>query len=344
MSISHLIETYGYWSVFLLVGIESVGIPVPGETALIVAGTYAGHTHRLSPWIIFAVASAGAIVGDTIGFWVGRKGGSRLAYKFGHRIGIDREKLEVGRYVFDAYGPKVVFFGRFVSILRAYVAFLAGTSRMQWRRFWPANAAGGIVWAGIFSAAGYLAGNALTHFSGTIDLVLGAGALLGFVTAMVVVRRQYAHLALRARAASLMPSSPHLAEAHKRIERMNRAGDRLESDSKGPLLVSPTGAPDHGHIVLSVAAKGEHSQAHEAGSVAFAKRHLQAKMTAVAVVVSLVGGTVGIQTIASHFSNDVARSTSLAGPTARSGHDGAADDGAGMAPSMTRRSRPPVVP
>ena len=144
MSIGHLIQTYGYAAVFLLVGAESLGIPVPGETALIVAGTYAGRSHHLNPWLVFLVASAAAIIGDNIGFWIGDKGGYRLARRYGHWVRLDEHKLKIARYVFDTHGPKVVFFGRFISILRTYAAFLAGTSRMRWRKFLVANAAGGI--------------------------------------------------------------------------------------------------------------------------------------------------------------------------------------------------------
>jgi membrane protein DedA with SNARE-associated domain len=201
MSVSHLIDTYGYVAVFALVGVESLGIPVPGETALIAAGTYAGRTHLLSPWLIFAVACAGAILGDNIGFEVGSRGGYRLARRYGHRIRLDERKLKIARYVFDTHGAKVVFFGRFVSILRTYAAFLAGTSKMQWRRFWPANAAGGIVWAAILTVAAYLAGNALAHLSGTLDLVVGALAVLSFVTVVFVVRGRIDKLAVRAEAA-----------------------------------------------------------------------------------------------------------------------------------------------
>ncbi len=201
MSIGHLIQTYGYTAVFLLVGAESLGIPVPGETALIVAGTYAGHTHRLSPWIIFLVASAGAIVGDNIGFWIGDKGGYRLARRYGHRVRLDEHKLKIARYVFDTHGPKVVFFGRFVSILRTYAAFLAGTSRMRWRKFLVANASGGILWAGIYTLASYLAGNALQRVSGTIDLVIVGVAVLAVAVVLLFVRRQIGKLGLRAEAA-----------------------------------------------------------------------------------------------------------------------------------------------
>ena len=95
----------------------------------------------------------------------------------------------------------MVFFGRFVSILRTYAAFLAGSSRMRWIRFLPANAGGGIVWAGIFTLAAYLAGDALTHLLGTIDLVIGGMAFLGVAAALFLVGRQAGRLELRAEAA-----------------------------------------------------------------------------------------------------------------------------------------------
>ncbi len=201
MSISHLIETYGYLAVFVIVAAESLGIPLPGETALITAAIYAGHTHRLNPWLIFAVASAAAIIGDNIGFWIGDKGGYRLARRYGSKVRLDEQKLKIARYLFDRHGQKVVFFGRFVSVLRTYAAFLAGTSKMRWRRFLPANAAGGILWAGAYTLAAYLAGNALQRASGTIDLILVGAALLAIVAVIVLIRRQTGKLAIQAEAA-----------------------------------------------------------------------------------------------------------------------------------------------
>jgi membrane protein DedA with SNARE-associated domain len=201
VNVTHLIDTYGYWAVFSLVALESLGVPLPGETALIVAGTYAGHSHRLNPWIIFVVASLAAILGDNIGFWIGDKGGYRLARRYGHLVRLDEHKLKIARYVFDQHGAKVVFFGRFVSILRTYAAFLAGTSRMRWHKFLPANAAGGIVWAAIYTFAAYLAGNALQRASGTIDLIIVGVAVLAVVAVILVVRRQTARLGVLAEAA-----------------------------------------------------------------------------------------------------------------------------------------------
>ena len=201
MSIGHLIEAYGYLALFALVAAESQGVPLPGETALITAGIYAGHTHRLSPWLIFAVAAAAAIIGDNIGYWIGDKGGYRLARRYGPKVHFDEQKLKIARYLFDRHGAKVVFLGRFVSVLRTYAAFLAGTSKMRWRKFLPANAAGGIIWAGIYTLAAYLAGNALQQASGIIDWILIGAAVVAIVAVLVWLRRETARLAALAEAA-----------------------------------------------------------------------------------------------------------------------------------------------
>ena len=195
MNVDHLVASLGYWAVFGFVAAESLGVPLPGETALIVAGAYAGQTRHLDPWAIFAVAAAAAVAGDNVGFWIGDKGGYRLAHRYGPKVRLDERKLKVGRYVFDRHGTKVVFFGRFVSVLRTYAAFLAGTSRMRWRRFLPANAAGGIVWAAIYTFASYQAGTTLRHLSGKIDLALGVAAIAVIVAVLVVVRRSTDKLA-----------------------------------------------------------------------------------------------------------------------------------------------------
>ena len=201
MNVSNLIASYGYWAVFLLVAVESLGIPLPGETALITAGIYAGHTHRLSPWLIFLVAAAGAIIGDNIGYWIGDKGGYRLARRYGPKVRLDERKLKIARYLFDTQGGKVVFFGRFISVLRTYAAFLAGTNKMRWRWFVVANASGGIIWAGVYTLAGYFFGNMLQHVSGILDWVLIGVAAVAIVVVVVLIRRQTGRLAVRAEAA-----------------------------------------------------------------------------------------------------------------------------------------------
>ncbi len=201
MNLSHLIAIYGYWAVFALVAAESLGIPLPSETALILAAAYAGHTHHLSPWILFAVALAGAITGDNIGYWIGHTGGYRLARRYGPTVRLDERKLKIARYLFDRHGGKVVFFGRFISVLRTYAAFLAGANRMRWPRFLAANVTGAITWAGACTLAAYLAGGTLQRLSGTIGLIIGGTAVLIIAAGLLILRRKAATLARRAEAA-----------------------------------------------------------------------------------------------------------------------------------------------
>ena len=209
MNVDHLVQTYGYWAVFIIVALESLGIPLPGETILIAAGTYAGHTHKLSPWGIFAAAAAGAIIGDNIGYWIGDKGGYRLLRRYGHYVRFDESKMKIGRYIFDRHGAKVVFFGRFVSILRTYAAFLAGTNRMHWRTFLVFNAAGGIVWSAIYTFAAYAVGNTLRNVSGTLNIILGVVAAVVIIITILVIRSHASRLAAAAEAAYPGPLPEH---------------------------------------------------------------------------------------------------------------------------------------
>ena len=173
------LESYGYLVVFLLVMLESIGVPVPGETALIGAALYAGSTGKLEIWGVIAVAIAGAIIGDNIGFSIGRYGGAKLLLRHGHKIGLHEGRLKIGIWLFRRHGGKVVFWGRFVSILRTYAAFLAGTNQMAWGRFLVFNAAGAVVWATAFGVAYYVFGSALQKLSTTIDITLGVAGVVG---------------------------------------------------------------------------------------------------------------------------------------------------------------------
>lgn len=201
LNVNHLLHSYGYSAVFLLVGAESLGIPLPGETILIAAGIYAGTTHKLSVWAIFAVAAAAAIIGDNVGFWIGDKGGYRLIRRYGHYVRADETKIKIGRLVFDRHGGKVVFFGRFVSVLRTYAAFLAGTLKMNWRRFLPYNASGGIVWAAIYSFVPYGVGSSINKASHTVTIALGAVAAVAVIASILLIRRKAGQLAAAAEAA-----------------------------------------------------------------------------------------------------------------------------------------------
>lgn len=145
--LNNLLSSYGYWAVLVFVSIESTGIPFPGETMLILAAIYAGTSHHFTIGLVIVAAAAGAILGDNLGFWAGSEGGYRLLRRYGKYIRIDEKKLKLGIYLFRQHGGKVVFFGRFVAVLRAWSAFLAGTNRMPWLAFLLYNTLGGILWA-----------------------------------------------------------------------------------------------------------------------------------------------------------------------------------------------------
>ena len=196
-----LVHQYGYLAVLLIVGLESLGIPLPGETTLISAALYAGVSHQLNIEGVILAAIAGAIMGDNVGFLIGHWGGYRLLVRWGHVVRLDQTKVKLARLQFARYGGRVVFFGRFVSVLRAYAAFLAGTSRMPWRRFLVFNAAGGIVWATLYGGAAYLLGSAVERVTGTLAIVFGVVAAVAILTAVIVVRRQERRLEASAEAA-----------------------------------------------------------------------------------------------------------------------------------------------
>ena len=185
--LSHLLTLYGYLAVLVFVAIESTGIPFPGETMLLTAAIYAGTTHHLAIPLVILAAAVGAILGDNLGFLIGREGGFRVVRRYGHLIHLDEGKLKLAVYLFRRQGGKVVFFGRFVSVLRAWAAFLAGTSRMPWRSFLLYNAAGGIVWATLYGLAGYIFGANVERFTGLIGNILLALVLVGIVVGIVLI-------------------------------------------------------------------------------------------------------------------------------------------------------------
>jgi membrane protein DedA with SNARE-associated domain len=205
--LDNLLTQFGYLAVFAVVGIESLGIPVPGETMLVTGAIYAGATHHLAVAGVIGAAIAGAVIGDNIGYLIGNRGGFRLLLRHGSRLHVDERHLKVARYLFDRYGGKVVFFGRFVSVARTYAAFLAGVSRMHWRRFLIYNAAGGVVWSLTFGLAAYYGQQAFKRLSTPIDIALVAATLAAIAAVALLIRRRAGELAIVAEQAYPGPLS-----------------------------------------------------------------------------------------------------------------------------------------
>ena len=178
-----LISQYGYLIVFLLVGIESLGIPLPGETALITASAFAAMG-RLNIYGVIIAATAGAILGDNGGYWIGNKGGLALVHKYGRYMRLDEKKIGTMNRFFAKHGPKTVFIGRFISLLRTWAAVLAGVACMPWGTFMMYNALGGVTWAVIFGTLGYYFGKNLPALERYLGQASMAAALL---VALVVI-------------------------------------------------------------------------------------------------------------------------------------------------------------
>ena len=214
-NLSHLLATYGYWAVLLFVAVESTGIPFPGETMLVAAAIYAGTHHSFHIPLVILAAAAGAILGDNLGFLVGREGGYRLLRRYGPRVHLDERKLKLGIYLFRRHGAKVVFFGRFVAVLRAWAAFLAGTSRMPWGRFLVYNAAGGILWATLYGLGGYALGDNIHRLTGPVGIASVVLAVLAIGASLVVLRRNQSRLEAEAERALPGPldADPELRRA-----------------------------------------------------------------------------------------------------------------------------------
>lgn len=177
-----LVATYGLIAVFIVIMLESAGIPMPGETMLLTAAVIAGSNKGLNIYAVIATGAAAAILGDNIGFWAGRRWGLRLLLRHGGLLRLDERKLKLGQYLFMRHGGKIVFFGRFVAVLRTFAAVLAGANHYDARKFFLFNALGGLVWALVMGVGGYLFGTQIEDLLGPIGfaalaVVIGTGFL-----------------------------------------------------------------------------------------------------------------------------------------------------------------------
>ena len=191
-----LVQDYGLTLLFLLVAIESAGIPLPGETALVTAGVLASRG-KLDIVAVIVVAAVAAIVGDNVGYWIGRLGGRKLLERWAW---LDRHASRVlpwSERFFKRHGAKTIFLGRFIAVLRITAAWLAGISRMPWWRFFFWNAAGGICWAALVALVAYYAGEAAAKAIERYGLI-GGGVIIVLLIIGLVVGRHVRRRILRA--------------------------------------------------------------------------------------------------------------------------------------------------
>lgn len=183
---SHYLASYGLWALFFLVAMESSGIPVPGETALVAAAVLASQGVMVI-WQVLVIATLGAIIGDNIGYWIGRKGGRAVIQRWGFTRATAKRLLPPSERFFQRHGPKTVFLARFVAGLRVTAAWMAGISHMPWGTFLFWNALGGIVWAFGYGLLAFYFGKALVDaishyglYAGALVLVAAVAVIVGF--------------------------------------------------------------------------------------------------------------------------------------------------------------------
>ena len=176
-----LFARYGYAVVFGGVFLENTGLPVPGETALL-AGAALAHFGQLSLGWVIVTAIAAAILGDNLGFLIGRHGGRRLAERHGWRVGLTPERLVEFDQFFQRHGPKTVFAARFITGLRVVGAVLAGSSGMKWPEFLFFNATGAVVWCTAIATAGY----SLAYSWATLERWIGRSGLVALALVAAV--------------------------------------------------------------------------------------------------------------------------------------------------------------
>jgi membrane protein DedA with SNARE-associated domain len=183
---THLLLTYGLALLFVAVAIESAGVPIPGETALITAAFLASQGHYGIVWVI-VVAAAGAIVGDNIGYWIGREAGRRVLEHWSFVSRYADRVLPPAEKFFERHGPKAVFIARFVAVLRVTAAWVAGISRMHWWKFATWNAAGGIAWATLVGLIAYYVGKSAADAISRYGLYAAGGLILLGALSIVAV-------------------------------------------------------------------------------------------------------------------------------------------------------------
>jgi membrane protein DedA with SNARE-associated domain len=207
-SIGHLVHAYGLIVVAAVIGLESLGFPFPGETALILAGIFAGTKHDLNIFAVVFTAAGAAIVGQMIGYIIGREYGYWVLLRYGPYVGITESRIKLGEYLFLRYGSKIIFIGRFVPLLRSLAGILAGANRMPWRQFMLANIVGAVAWASFFGFAAYIFGHQIHKFAGPMVIAIAVAAVIALVAGAIFIRRHEAQLVAEAERALPGPLTP----------------------------------------------------------------------------------------------------------------------------------------
>jgi len=190
----HLIHEYGLIAVAAIVGLECLGLPVPGEAALLSAAIYAGTKHDLNIAGVILTAAGAAIAGRTIGYVIGREFGYRLLLRYGSYVGLTTGRIKLGQYLFVRHGGKIIFVAQFVPGLRTFAGPFAGANVMPWRNFVLANAVSSSVWAASYGLAAYWAGREFEWLQGHVVVFLVIVGMIAILMGAIFVHRHEAQL------------------------------------------------------------------------------------------------------------------------------------------------------
>lgn len=192
--IEHLIHAYGLLTVALIVGLECIGVPLPGETALLGAAIYAGTKHDLNIVAVILTAAAAAIIGRVIGYVLGRVFGYWVLLRYGNYVRMTEARIKLGQYLFLRHGGKIVFIAQFIPVLRTFAGIFAGANMMPWRDFLFANAVGSFIWSLTYGYAAYALGRQFERLEGPVVIFFGLAAVIGFIVGAIFINRHEAQL------------------------------------------------------------------------------------------------------------------------------------------------------
>lgn len=197
-SIAHLIHAYGLMVVAAVVGLEGVGVPVPGETALIVASVIAGSKHELNILAVIATAAAASFVGRTVGYYIGREFGYWVLLRYGGYVRITEARIKLGQYLFLRHGGAIIIVAQFIPIMRTLAGILAGANRMPQAYFMVTNIIGATLWATVFGVASYYLGKQVERLAGSMVVVCVIGAAIAIIVAVNFMKGHEAQLVAEA--------------------------------------------------------------------------------------------------------------------------------------------------
>jgi membrane protein DedA with SNARE-associated domain len=197
-SIAHLVHVYGLVTVAVIVGLECIGIPSPGETALLAAAVYAGTKHDLNIVAVILTAGGAATIGRMIGYVLGRSFGYPLLLHYGKYVQMTTSRIKLGQYLFLRHGGKIMFAAQFVPVLRTFAGIFAGANVMPWRDCLIANATGSMLWAAIYGYGAYELGREFEQMEGPVFIILALITAVSVIAGGIFVKRHEAQLTAEA--------------------------------------------------------------------------------------------------------------------------------------------------